>query len=246
MHHRLPGHRSVSHAWPSKRRCTTSCLVFVALAACGDSTSKQDGAAGAREAGICGNSANPGTLTLAGLSPAKDAIVANQAIVHGFTVVGAPADFTSFDFRYAPTHTAGFPTPANPRFTTTVVGSDIVYQLTIASWSKSPGHVEVSASGGYTTSKNCSWEFPSPLFSYDIIGGADGGAAVETGGALDGQSKPLDVALDVPLVLDVPQVLDLVAGETASTSDGMSAESAPASDGSTAAIDAASIDASID
>lgn len=227
-------------------------LALAGLAACGDGASKQDSAVIA-DGGICGTNAEPGILNLAGISPAPRATVANQAIVHGFTVVGAPADFTSFDFKYAASHTAGWPTPANPRFTTTVVGSDVIYLLTIDSWSNSPGHVEFSANGGYTTSKNCAWNFPSPLFSYDIIGGPDGGASSEAGASSDGPPKAIDAAIDAPIELDAPESYDLPGTEGAAAPDaGMSTASDSSLDGAMTGYDAAmdgpasTVDASIE
>ena len=223
-------------------------LALAGLVACGDGASKQDSAVVA-DGGICGTSADPGILNLAGISPAPGTTVANQAIVHGFTVVGAPAEFTSFDFKYSPSHTAGWPTPANPRFTTTVVDSDVVYLLTIDSWSNSPGHVEFSANGGYTTSKNCAWKFPSPLFSYDIIGGPDGGASSEAGASTDGPPKAIDAAIE----LDAPESYDLPGTEGATAPDaGMSTASDSSLDGVMTGYDAAidgpasTVDASIE
>jgi hypothetical protein len=192
----------VSLATAMVRRFVFLGLIIFGLAACGDNLGSPDGGAVVADGGICGTNADPGILEFRGLTPAMGAAVDNQAIVHGFTVVGAPADFKTFDFKYGPAHTAGLPTPASPRFTTTISGSDISYLLTIDSWSRSPGHVEFSASGGFTTSKNCSWRFPSPLFSYDITGGPDGGAAAETGGSLDGQAKPIDAAVDETIQID--------------------------------------------
>ncbi|MBN2573824.1 MAG: hypothetical protein JXP73_04600 [Deltaproteobacteria bacterium] len=187
-----------------------------AWAACGDDTSPADGGTAAGEAGICGTHANPAVLELANLTPALGATVANHAIVHSFTVVRAPAQFNNFELRFGASHSAGLPTPEKPRFEMTVTGSDLLYQLTIHSWARSPGHVELVASGGYDTAAGCTWSFPSPLFSYDIVGAIDAGAALEAGSA-----RPLDAATDVAL------------------------DSAAASDGG-APIDAPPVDAGID
>jgi len=156
------------------------------------------------DGGPCGTHMEPGILKLANLVPAMGASVVNQTIVHSFTVVNAPGDFTNFDLRYGPSHTAGVPTPNGPRFQTTISGSDVAYQLTATSWSLAPGHVEWVASGGFDTSKGCTWNFPSPLFSYDITAGPDGGAATEAG-----QQS----------VLDAPENFDLPPGEAASALD---------------------------
>ena len=155
--------------------------------------------AASAEAGFCGTHENPGILQLDGRTPPLGGTVNNHDIVHGFTVVDAPAEFRNFELRFGPTHTAGQPSPEKPRFTlVTLENGSIVYQLTIASWSLSPGHVEVVASGGYTTSAGCTWQFPSPLFSYEIVGGPDGGVPPEPPARADG-AQPVDTALDVAL-----------------------------------------------
>ncbi len=180
------------------------------------------------DGGVCGDHNHPGILTLIDLHPALGSTVYNHAIAHGFTVVRAPANFTNFTFDHADAHTAGLSTPRDPQFRTTVVGSDIAYELTIDAWARSPGHVEVTASGGYD-SKGCSWSFPSPLFSYDIVGGPDGGTPVDTVAAEDGRepvdgAPVLDTAVDggaadVPLGLDggapIDAAIESPAGEAA-------------------------------
>jgi len=188
-------------------------LLALGLAACGGGGSSGQDAALA-DAGLCGTYANPGILKLANLTPAPNTTVDNQAIQHGFTVLNAPAQFASFDFKYGPAHTAGRPSPENPRFQLTTVGSDVVYRLTIDAWSRSPGHVEVLASGGYATLAGCAWSFPSPLFSYDVVGGPDGGAVAEAGGPMDGGSSadggtgPIDGTLIPVYHLDAPLKFD--------------------------------------
>jgi hypothetical protein len=181
-------------------------LVCVGLAACGGAATRGEDAALA-DAGICGTHANPGILKVKNLTPALNATVNNQAIDHSFTVTSAPAQFSSFDFKYDPSHTAGLPSPPNPHFQLTTIGSDVLYHLTIDSWAH-PGHVEVLASGGYDTLAGCSWSFPSPLFSYDVVGGPDGGAASEAGGGVDGAKSPIDGSLIPVFYLDAPLKFD--------------------------------------
>jgi hypothetical protein len=235
------------------RRIALLCLVFFHLAACGGPSTHTDGAAAPADARLCGTHANPGILNITALSPAPGATVANQAIVHGFTVVGAPADFKNFDFQYSPSHTAGLPTPADPRFTTTIADSDVIYQLTIDSWSRSPGHVEFTANSGYDTKAGCTWNFPPRLFSYDIIGGPDGGVTAEAGGTPDSSTKPVDAALDGTSAPDVPESFDLPATKVAGGFDGsVSLDSGAGFDGAIVELDAAldgaarPLDASID
>jgi hypothetical protein len=160
------------------------------------------------EAGFCGTHANPGILHLENLFPPQGGTVNNHNIVHGFTVTDAPAEFSHFDLRFGPTHTAGLPTPENPKFAVATVDSNVVYQLTIVSWSRSPAHVELLASAGFDTSAGCSWSFPSPLFSYNIVGGPDGGAPPESATQQDA-GVPVDAARDVALPpADAPLVDD--------------------------------------
>jgi len=185
-------------------------LVCLGLAACGGGAG-QRGDAAVAEAGICGTHADPGILKLTNLTPALGATVYNQAIDHGFTVVNAPAQFSSFEFKYGPSHTAGLPSPENPRFQLTTTGSDVVYRLTIDFWTRSPGHVEVLADAGYDTMAGCSWSFPTPLFSYDVVGEPDGGAGPEAGGGVDGAGGPIDGSLIPVFHLDAPLKFD---GET--------------------------------
>ncbi len=220
------------------------CLVLGGLAGCGGPAPRPENA-GAADAGICGTHMNPGILKLTNLAPAMGATVNNQAIVHGFTVVRAPAEFSSFQLKFGPSHTAGLPTPEKPKFQLTIVGSDIIYQLTIDSWAHSPGHVEMVASGGYDLG-SCTWNFPSPLFAYDITGGPDGGAGPEAGGRLDGSAQPIDGGVDSAGQPDVPENFDLPAAETPGGLDGgVAAESGASLDGAVQEIDA-TIDTAIE
>ena len=206
----------MSRAMQYARVSAALCLGIVGIAGCGESSNGGDGATAGADAGICGTYADPGILKLTNLTPAIGASVVNHAIVHGFTVVGAPAIFTNFELRFGDSHTAGLPTPANPRFPAPPTASNLVYQLTIDSWSRAPGHVELVASAGYETSKGCWWIFPSPLFSYDVTAGPDGGATAEAGGGIDTSPKPVDASIDSPSALDVPDNFDLAAAEATS------------------------------
>jgi hypothetical protein len=193
-------------------------LLCLGLAACGGGGSGGDDAAATADA-FCGTHANPGILKVTNLTPAAGAIVNNQAIDHGFTVVNAPAQFNNFDFKYGPSHTAGLPSPEKPRFQLTPAGSDVIYRLTIDSWAH-PGHVEVLASGGYETLAGCSWSFPSPLFSYDVVGAPDGGATSEAGGGVDSAPSPIDSSLIPVFHLDAPLQFDSAESEAAGQPEG--------------------------
>jgi hypothetical protein len=194
---------------------------------------------------VCGTYDNPGILKVTGRSPAIGATVLNQGIVHGFVVENAPAVFTTFTLKYGATHTAGVSEPSDPKFQATVSGSNLIYQLTIDRWSHAPGHVELVTSDGYQTRAGCYWAFPSPLFSYDITPGLDGGAA-EAKGSVDGGVSSVDgpgaldtaSALDTQAEIDVPIAID---GPATAEPDG----GAPIQLDSTLDI-ALSLDASLD
>jgi hypothetical protein len=196
---------------------------------------------------VCGTSANPGILKVAGLSPAIGSTVENQGIAHGFVVENAPAVYVNFPLKYGPTHTVGLSTPSNPKIQATESGSNVIYQITVAAWSRAPGHVEIVAPDEYSTSKGCFWVFPSPLFSYDIVPVLDGGAG-ETQSAMDGRVSPVDSPQGIPGALDAASVDDVpLASDVTAT-----AEVTAAPDGGIpvevdAAIDnASSVDASLD
>jgi hypothetical protein len=184
------------------------------LAGCGGA-SVHPGDAAVAEAGWCGTHDDPGILMLADLMPPLGATVDNHDIVHGFTVLDAPAEFRNFELKFGPNHTAGLPNPEQPKFTLVTVESDVTYQLTIVSWARSPAHVELMASAGFDTSTGCSWKFPAPLFSYDVVGGPDGG-----GTTVDAPAKP-DAALpaDTPADRALPPVDAPLDGSTLPTVD---------------------------
>jgi len=176
-----------------------------ALAACDSGSATTNPADASTGSSVCGTHASPGILKVTGLSPAIASTVINQHIVHGFVVENAPAFFTNFTLEYRPTHTVGLPTPSDPTFQATLSGNNLIYQLTVDAWSRAPGHVEFEASGGYATSKGCYWEFPSPLFSYDITPVLDGGVTEVT---VDGGGSRVDSPYDIPGALDAAGALD--------------------------------------
>jgi hypothetical protein len=230
------------------------CLVAgFAFGACGSGSDTPAGDLDASAgSSVCGTYDHPGILKVTGLSPATGATVINQSIVHRFTVENAPAVFSSFTLNYGSKHTAGGSTPSEPKLQHTLSGNTMIYQLAVDTWSRAPGHVELVASNGYQTSKGCFWEFPSPLFSYDITPVLDGGAG-EANGAFDGGGTSVDSPHDVEGSLDA--ALDAAGALDAATEidvplafDGpAAAEVSAAPDGGVPAIDVApSVDAGLD
>lgn len=197
-------------------------LCAAVAAGCGDS----GGAGSDSDGGVCGTLSSPGILKVARLSPAPGASVSNRNIVHSFTVVGAPAEYNTFDLIYGEGHTAGLSAPAYPKFKTTISGSDVEYQMVIEGWSHAPGHVTLNARGSFTTAQGCTWTFPAPLFSYDVTAtpGIDGG--------MDGSSAEISVIADggwtlpdVPVDLPAEAVAGLEVGSVVdAASDALEAE----------------------
>jgi hypothetical protein len=185
-------------------------MLSALLVGCGDGGGQGVGA----DSAVCGTHEAPGILTLSSLKPAKDASVVNQTIVHSFTVLGAPADYRSFQLVYGDGHTAGLSTPADPKFQTTLSGSNVIYQLVIDRWAYAPGHVVLNAKGSFDTMQGCTWAFPSPLFSYDITPapGLDGGPVFDSKPAADAADMAIDAsAIDVLSggLSDLPMAVDL-------------------------------------
>lgn len=210
-----------------------SSWILVVLSACSSSkgANATDGSTSSQADATCGTHSAPGIMTLSNLSPALGSTVVNQNIAHGFTVVHAVANFTNFTLAYGSGHTAGLSTPNAPQVHTTVSGSDVIYQFTINAWSRAPAHVEILANGGFDTSAGCTWEFPSPLFSYDITAapGQGGDAASEAGAGAD--LSPF--GLDGPSPLGV----DSSTGETGLVVDGAGGLDVPLGAGLDGAID---------
>jgi hypothetical protein len=238
--------RTLERAADAGRRAAILGLLLTQLAACGGLAERTDGAVVAADSGRCGTHANPGVLTLTSLVPALGSTVPNQTIVHGFTVVGAPAVFTNFDLKFRPSHTAGLSVPADPQFQVTQSENNVIYQLTIDSWSRAPGHVELVANGWYDTAQNCTWVFPSPLFSYDLSPGPDGGVTAEAGRPADSAVSPVDTTtdgakVDAPIVaIDAAIDGEAVAIDTALDSESIAIDTAV--DSTVAAVDASAID----
>lgn len=186
----------------------TTIVIFTACG--GGGTESHDAAVDAAvDGGICGTHSNPGVLKLTDVLPATGSTVVNQGIVHGFTIVNAPAEFTSFKIIREDTHTAGISTPFDLQFQATKSGNNLYYRMVVESWTIAPGHVELRAAGSYDTKNGCTWVFPSPLYSYEISPAPipDGGFPPETG--KDGPAKPVDTSLDLIPAIDAPSPLDV-------------------------------------
>lgn len=135
---------------------------FGVLAACACS--------GTTDQPLCSGVNDPTVLTLANVTPALGDTVANDAIVHSFSVTDDVA-FSDIALGYLPSHTAGTPDPAIA-FTYTIAAATTDFTSTPVVWSTAPGHVELEAPLIYQTPDGCAYTLPSPLFSYDVTGDA--------------------------------------------------------------------------
>ncbi len=128
----------------------------------------------------CKPSDRPELLTITELSPGVESRVANDSIVHRFRIIDAPGVFQDFVFFMPLEHTAGIPTLAALTFTITQDGDDLVYESAPFRWTTAPGRVHMSIAGPYKADDGCFYNFPSPLFAYDVDEG--GGGSGEGGG----------------------------------------------------------------
>jgi hypothetical protein len=115
----------------------------------------------------CGTAAAPVELQLVDIQPARGSSVANDAIVHSYTVVGIRALFEP-DFVLPAAHTAGAPDTPQLLVTPQAQGDDVTYTLAPLRWTSAPANVVIEAKSLQQTSDGCIYRFPSPLFSYSI------------------------------------------------------------------------------
>jgi hypothetical protein len=143
-----------------KRRCLAACwaLAIAGVTGCGSDDDEQ---------GPCGTATAPALVTLAGVEPAAGASVANENIVHAFTVVGLRA-LLEPDFLLTPAHTAGFPDPTQFVVSIDPAGDDVGYTFAPMRWTSAPANVAIDADGVFQTSDGCVYAFPSPLFAYAV------------------------------------------------------------------------------
>jgi hypothetical protein len=116
----------------------------------------------------CGTREEPVTLVLKDVKPAAGESVPNRSILQQFTIVDPPFIVDKFTLMLLPKHTAGTFTPTPLLLTMASQGKDQVYSATIDAWSTAPGHVELGLNGLMGNVNDCVFQFPSPLFSYDI------------------------------------------------------------------------------
>jgi hypothetical protein len=140
---------------------TRTALVFAAVTVlgCGSDDNK------------CGTQAKPGILNVEDRIPKVGASVVNSNILHSFTVKDSPIESQDIYLNLAllsPKHTAGGSTPGTLTWTVEESGKDITWSTTINAWQTAPGHVEIVSGGGGWESAGCYYDWPSPLFSYDV------------------------------------------------------------------------------
>jgi len=113
------------------------------------------------------------TVTLTNVSPAAGGSVTNSMIVHTFQTVDLDARLPSLQLATLPTHTAGaIPQSVAPTVTQVArpggSGTDFLYSFTVT-WPTAPGHVALAEPALYVDpTTNCKFQFPSPLFDYDV------------------------------------------------------------------------------
>jgi len=155
-----------------------ACSIALLLAGCGDDTGGTGGGGTSTGSGdaSCGTVDDPGLFTISDVSPAPGDLVAGAQVVHSFRIVDAPAIVQELAFQSTAQHTAGKATPPELSFTVTQDGADLIYTASPVDWESVPAHVELTVPTVYQVSGKCVYQFPSPLFSYDIDGGGTGGA----------------------------------------------------------------------
>jgi hypothetical protein len=117
---------------------------------------------------VCAGPNAPAELHLANVTPAPGSTVANDAIVHSFSVQDDIA-FEDILLAYPPAHTAGASDPALT-FSYKISSTTVDYTGVAVTWEAAPGHVEIDAPVIYQTPEGCSFQLPTPLFSYDLAG----------------------------------------------------------------------------
>lgn len=116
----------------------------------------------------CGTEKEPAIFVLKDVKPAAGESVPNRDIAHQFTIVDPPFMVDRFTLFLQPEHTAGTPTPSALQLAAAVQGKDIAYSATINAWSTAPGHVELTLNELMLNDNDCVFQFPVPVFSYDI------------------------------------------------------------------------------
>jgi hypothetical protein len=120
----------------------------------------------APEESTCENLETPDLLNVVDVTPAEGTTVANEEIVHAFTVASASGTFSTLTFAYGTNHDAGAPDPQALKFTPMPSEGSMVYTFDPVVWEQ-PGHVELIETGEYSDGERC-YILPRPLFSYDV------------------------------------------------------------------------------
>lgn len=113
------------------------------------------------------------TVALSSVAPAAGASVKNSMIVHTFQTVDVDAQLPSLQLATLPTHTAGAIPQSTAPMVTPVArpggsGTDFLYSFTVT-WPTAPGHVALVEPALYIDpTTNCKFQFPTPLFEYDV------------------------------------------------------------------------------
>jgi hypothetical protein len=115
---------------------------------------------------VCGGAAAPAELHVGSVAPELGATVANDAIVHSFSVLDNIA-FEDMALTLAPAHTAGASDPALT-FAYKISTTTTDYTATPVTWDTAPGHVEINSDAIYQTPDGCAYRLPTPLFSYEV------------------------------------------------------------------------------
>jgi hypothetical protein len=143
----------------------------LAVLGCGSGDSRPttgDDGSGHGASYTCGTEQEPATFVLKDVKPAAGDVVPNRSIVHQFTIVDPPFMLSSFTLFLLPKHTAGTFSPSALQLTGTAQGKDLSYSATIDAWATAPGHVEIKLNQLMRNSNDCVFQFPSPVFSYDV------------------------------------------------------------------------------
>jgi hypothetical protein len=132
-------------------------LATLALAAgCSSSSSTID----------CAGAAAPAELHVSNMIPELGSTVANDAIVHSFSVLDDIA-FDDMALSYAQAHTAGDSDPALS-FSYVVSTTTTDFTFKAVTWATAPAHVEVNSEAIYETPDGCAYRLPTPLFAYEL------------------------------------------------------------------------------
>ena len=107
-------------------------------------------------------------LSLGDLKPSPGSSVPNSGIVHEFKVIGVRVLFEP-DLTLTLAHTAGAPEPAQLMVSIDPSSPDIRYTFAPLRWTNAPAQVVIDVNKLDQTEEGCTYAFPNPLFSYEVI-----------------------------------------------------------------------------